>query len=191
MLIYKYEKLKYYGNSKKKKKNESKLNICMCSIVKEENKYINDFINHYKLLGYKHFFIYDNNDKDGEILEEVLKNEIQLNLLTIVDYKNYTNKRHGPQMDAYYNCYQNNKNKCNWISFFDIDEYLILENKNISLGQLLEHKRYSNCEGILLNWKIFHDNNLLEYQNISVTKRFTGVKKGYRSQFTKIIDFDK
>lgn len=161
--------------------------ICMCSIAKEENLYIKEFINHYRLLGYNHFYIYDNNDKNGERLQDVLSEEIRNKLVSIIDFRNYRGKRGGPQMDAYYSCYQNYNNNCSWISFFDIDEFLILDSKNITLKQLLENPRYKNCEGISINWKIYHDNNLLEYKNLSVMQRFPGIKENYGANTTKLI----
>ena len=173
--------------------NSYKINIysnqllCMCSIVKEENLYIKEFIQHYKLLGYNRFYLYDNNDNNGEKLEDVISEEINSGLASIINFRNYRGGNGGQQMAAYYNCYENNNNNCNWISFFDIDEYLILDSKFISLQQLLNNKRYQNCEGILINWKIYHDNNNLEYKNISIKQRFTEVKKNFRDKISKSI----
>ena len=143
--------------------NSYKINIysnqllCMCSIVKEENLYIKEFIQHYKLLGYNRFCLYYNNDNNGEKLEDAISEEINSGLASIINFRNYRGGNGGQQMAAYYNCYENNNNNCNWISFFDIDEYLILDSKFISLQQLLNNKRYQNCEGILINWKIYND----------------------------------
>lgn len=161
--------------------------ICMCSIAKEENLYIKEFIEHYKALGYNHFYIYDNNDENGERFEEVLREEINEGLVTIINFRNFRGIHGGPQMDAYYRCYINNKNNCTWISFFDIDEFLMLESNNISLKQLLNDPRYSKCEGISINWKIIHDNDLLEYKNISIKARFKGIKNNFRANFSKLI----
>lgn len=162
------------------------INICMCSIVKKENLYLKDFINHYKLLGYNHFYIYDNNDKNEEKLNDIISEEINTGLITVIDFRGYRGKNGGPQMDAYYNCYDNYKHYCSWISFFDVDEFLILEN-DTSLKQLMENSRYKNCEGISVNWKIHHDNELLFYENISVKSRFKGIKENYKSNTTKLI----
>ena len=159
----------------------------MCSIIKEENKYIKDFIKHYKLLGYNHFFIYDNNDKNGEKLEDVISDEINSGLVSIFNFRGFRGKKRGPQMDAYYNCYKNFKNYCSWISFFDIDEYLIIDKGFITLQQLLNNDRYKNCDGISVNWKVYHDNNFLEYKNKSIIQRFTGIKYDIYSKTTKLI----
>ena len=134
-----------------------------------------------------HFFLYDNNDKDDEKFENVIFKELKKKIVTVIDFRGFRGSKGGPQMDAYYNCYKENKNKCDWISFFDIDEYLILDSNYNTLQQLLDNSRYENCEGISLNWKIFHDNNLLEYKNISIMKRFTGLKKNLFENTTKLI----
>ena len=42
------------------------LKICLCTIVKYENKYISEFIEYYKKYGVDKIFIYDNNDINGE-----------------------------------------------------------------------------------------------------------------------------
>ena len=46
-------------------------------ICKLENLYIQEFIEHYKKLGYNHIFIYDNNDINGERFEDVIQKEIE------------------------------------------------------------------------------------------------------------------
>ena len=167
----------------KEAKNNS-LIICMCCIVKLENLYIDDFISYYKNLGYNHFFIYDNNDVDGEKLKESLYDN---NFISIINYRGFRGKRGGPQMSAYYNCYDNNKNKCNWISFFDIDEFLILE-PNMTIQEFLDDSRYSDCQSIKLNWRIFSDNNYLEYENKPYMDRFKERKKNHvLNTMTKII----
>ena len=63
-----------------------------------------------------------------------------------------------PQIKAYNDCYINNKNKFDWISFYDIDEYLYLKNfKNIN--QFLSLSKFKKCSSILINWRYYGDNN--------------------------------
>ena len=56
-----------------KKMIRSKIRVCLCAIIKDENKYIIHFIEHYKNLGYDHMYIYDNNDINGENVKKVIK----------------------------------------------------------------------------------------------------------------------
>ena len=67
----------------KKKNLISNTKVCMCVIGKKENLYAKEFINYYKNLGYNHIFIYDNNDVNDEKFEDVLRQEILDNFVTI------------------------------------------------------------------------------------------------------------
>ena len=49
-----------------------KLKAIFASIVKEENLYLKDFINHYKSLECNNFYIYVNNDINDERWEDVM-----------------------------------------------------------------------------------------------------------------------
>ena len=65
-----------------KKYIKSKTKVCLCAIIKDENKYIIHFIEHYKNLGYDHMYIYDNNDINGEKVEDLIKNYLSEGYIT-------------------------------------------------------------------------------------------------------------
>ena len=52
----------------------SKLKVLICTIGKNENKYIKEFVKHYEKLKITKIIIYDNNDINGENFENILKN---------------------------------------------------------------------------------------------------------------------
>lgn len=54
--------------------NHNKLKVCLCTLGKNENKYAIEFVEHYKKYGVDKIFIYDNNDLDGEIFDNILYN---------------------------------------------------------------------------------------------------------------------
>ena len=95
--------------------------------------------------------------------------------VTIINYRGYRGNNGGPQMAAYYDCYKNNYLLYDWIAFFDVDEYLVLNSKNSTIQEFLNNSRYYNCQSIKINWKIFTDNNQLDYENKPLNKRFTEV----------------
>jgi len=160
------------------------LKVCLCIIGKKENLYANEFVNHYKKIGYDKIFIYDNNDIGDEKFEDVLKDHISSYFVEIINYRGYRGKRQKPQDDAYFTCYEKNKNNYDWLSFFDFDEFLVLKrNKNIK--EYLNRKRFKKCSNIKINWLIFSDNNLIHYENISLQKRFT--KALYNNGANKVI----
>ena len=148
------------------------IKVCLCTIGKKENLYASEFVNHYKKIGCDKVFIYDNNDIGDEKFKDVLNEQISNNFVKIINYRGYRGKRQHPQFDAFIDCYERNKNKYNWLSFFDFDEFLELKrHKNIK--EYLNDKRFKKCSNIKINWLSFSDNNLLYYENIPVQKRFT------------------
>ena len=75
-------------------------------------------------------------------------------------------------MMIYYDCYNNNYDKYEWLIFNDIDEFLYLKNFN-NIKTFLNRPRFKKCEKIHLNWLLFTDNNFIYYENKSLLKRFT------------------
>jgi len=142
-------------NNLYKYKSETKVGLCI--ICKRENLYIQEFVNYYKKIGYNHIFIYDNNNVDEENFDTVLKKEIEENFVTIVDYRGRNNNHQ--LFEAYIDCYEKNNKNFDWLSFFDIDEFLELTN-NTSIQELLDNKRYKNCQNIKFNWLIYTDNDM-------------------------------
>ena len=153
--------------------SKNKTKVCLCVIAKKENLYIEYFIEYYKQLGYDHIYLYDNNDKRGEKVEDLIKKYIDENLVTLIDYGGLKgNNRNSPQMRAYYDCYEKHSKEYDWLSFFDIDEYLMLKPKGIKIQRFLENKRYKDCPIVKINWLMFSDNGQISYENKPITKRF-------------------
>ena len=140
---------------------------------------------HYIKKGYDKIFIYDNNDIGGEKFEDVLNKQISNNYVKIINFRGYRGKNQNPQFAAFIDCYEKNKNNYDWLSFFDFDEFLELKrHKNIK--EFLNDKRFKKCSNIKINWLTFSDNNLLNYENIPVQKRFTTpIYHFYRNRIIK------
>ena len=74
-------------------KNIKNIKVCLCTIGKKENLYIRQYVEHYKKYGVDKIFIYDNNDKNDEIFEEILNDDsryiffIKFNRLLIIKIK--------------------------------------------------------------------------------------------------------
>lgn len=160
------------------------MNIALCCIVKNENRYIREFVEHYANLGFSHMFIYDNNDVNGEWLEEVICDYICINFVSVINYRG----KELCQLDAYNDCYHNQcKNwEIDWCAFFDTDEFLVL-NKDNSIQNYLSRDMFSNAESIQINWKIFDDNNLIYYEDKPLMERFTHFTNHNCREFKSII----
>ena len=68
---------------------KSNTTICLCVIAKNENLYVREFVEYYFKIGYNKIFIYDNNDKDGETFDTVIKDYIKKNFVKIPLIGNY------------------------------------------------------------------------------------------------------
>ena len=148
------------------KKNKTMTSICL--IVKQENRYIKEFINYYRKLKINKIFIYDNNDLNGENLEDILSKYIKYNFVEIINYRG----KYKPQKQAYNNCYINNNKDYNWMAFYDADEYLYINNYT-NINKFLSLPQFKNCSSILINWKYYGDNDNIFYEPRPLQQRFT------------------
>ena len=143
------------------------LKVLLCTIGKEENKYIKEFVNHYRNLKVKQIILYDNNDINGENFDKILNKEISENFVKIINYRGIRL----PQKKTIHDCYKTNNNYYDWIAFYDIDEFLYIKNYN-DINKFLSLPRFQKCQSIIINWKYYGDNNKLYYEPKPVCQRF-------------------
>ena len=143
-------------------------NICMCTFVKNQNIYITEFIQFYQKIGVNKFFIYDNNDENGEKVDLALfKEYTDNNKIEIINWRDKKDEKEKMMND----CYKNNYNNYDWLIFYSIDEYLHLKD-NIDIKTFLSNQNFEKCESIYLNWLYHTDNNLILYDNRTLQERF-------------------
>ena len=140
----------------------------ICVIAKQENLYINEFVNYYRKLGIKKIYLYDNNNILGENFFDVLKKEIKYNFVEIINARG----KQKYQQPSYNDCYQNHLDQYSWFLFIDVDEYLFIKN-NASLFDFLTDKKFKNCDSIAINYREFGDSDLLYYDDRPLSERFT------------------
>ena len=145
---------------------------CFCSMGKKENLYIRELISYYINLGVDKFVLGDNNLPNVEKFSDVLQDYIKNGTVDILDIigKVYD---HAEYFDILYQKY---KYKCSWLTFFDLDEYLVLfseEGKKIKINDFLSNKKFDNCLSVSFNWLMYDDNDLVYYDNRTSIERFT------------------
>ena len=74
-------------------------------------------------------------------------------------------------MEAFNECYQRMKTIYDWIIFYDIDEFIHLENFQ-NIQKYLNQNQFIKCNAIYLNHIIHTDNDQIYYYNDSLAKRF-------------------
>ena len=141
---------------------KNKLKVCLCSIGKKENLYIKEFIDHYRNIGYNKIYLFDNNDINDERYEKVIQNEINQGFVSIINYRGYKSSQHR----SYRECYEKNNLKYDWLSFFDIDEFLEFRKPNLKIQEFLASHKFKKCQNIKINWIYYYNvNNSLYYEN--------------------------
>lgn len=158
---------------------------CFCGIARRENLYARELIEHYIELGVEKFYLGDHNLINTEKLIDVLKDFVDKGNVEIIDLigKPKYNKR---QTDFYGYVYGKHKSECNWMLFFDFDEFLYFTNKNITtIKQFLSDKKYDKCDVVKINWLIYGDNDLVFYDDRPVKERF--IKPDYENPQNRFI----
>jgi hypothetical protein len=136
--------------------------IIMSTIVKNEDKYILQWIKYHNILGIKRFIIYDNSTNNT--LYTLLNNNITNNIFIII---NWQYEHIFQQTQQNHSIYAFNKSK--YIGLFDIDEYINLQEPYIQIDNFLsdiikiDDINIDSIGGFqLLNKLFFNPNNLPE-----------------------------
>jgi len=159
-----------------KKKN---IKVALCTMGKQENLYVKEFISYYIRLGMDKIFIYDDNDINAEKISDMIDKRFKK---YIAIYKPKQLKLFS-QAKQFTDCYSKNKNKYDWLLMVDMDEFLYI--KKDSLKNYLSKPIFNKCDFIRFHWVIPNDNNHIYYENKPLFKRFKGPYK--KSPFIKSI----
>jgi len=121
--------------------------LSLVIIVKDEDSYLDEFIEYYKLLGVDHFYFYDN-DSEIPLTTSLRKHQ---DIVT-------THKISGraKQMEAYKHYISTYKKDSRWAGFIDLDEFIVPKN-TYKLNDFLKDYDYADALGI--NWTLFGHNN--------------------------------
>jgi hypothetical protein len=123
------------------------MNIAICAIAKNENQYLDEWINHYLELGIDQIIIYDNN---STIPIEISNKKVKVVKWT--DDKFYSQSR------AYLDCCRNNQ-EFDFIGFFDIDEFYQSKlSGNIKLDFKMLQDKIGDFDALGVYWRIYGSN---------------------------------
>jgi hypothetical protein len=122
-----------------------KFRLAVCVRVKNEGRFMPEFIAHHRLLGVEHFYLYDNNSSDE--IATVLAPFIERGLVTIITW---------PTIPATPSCYrhffENHGTDAQWVAFIDADEFIIERTD----GALMEHlTRMGSRPALGINYRYF------------------------------------
>jgi len=137
--------------------------IGVCLRVKNDQKFIKDWVNHYLKLEFDYIYIYDNLSSPSVV--ESLKDYDENRVIIKNDLVIKSN-----QKGVYQDCIDNNKH-LDWLLICDSDEFLYL--KDIKVKDFLNN--YSIDTGtILINWLVFGNGGKYVYDySKSIFEQFT------------------
>jgi hypothetical protein len=131
------------------------MRTALVCIAKNEDYYLEEWINYNLKLGFDHIFIYMNDWR------------------TDFEHPNVTKiPFDGPvkQLIAYNSFRVTYKDQYDWVAYFDCDEFLCLK-KHKNIKELI--KVYQNSNAIAINWFFFGSNNIQNRKDNSLLKTFT------------------
>ena len=147
------------------------IKVALCTMGKQENLYVKEFINYYIKLGIDNIFIYDDNDINSEKISDMIDFEYR-SYVKIYETKKIKLLN---QSQVFTDCYEKNKNNFDWILMVDMDEYLYI--KKDKLKNYLLKPVFKKCDFIKFHWVHPTDNDNLYYENKSLFERFKGPYK--------------
>ena len=138
------------------------MNVVICALARNENQYINDWVNWYVSLGFDKIYLYDNNDVDSPFVGDYIERKDKVKIINIRG-QHFDRLQQKVYTDFY------NNNTFDWVLFVDIDEYLTgIDNIHDFL------RKHKQSFQIRIKWKLFGDDNLIERDmSIPVYKAFT------------------
>ena len=134
---------------------DTKYKYSICSIFKNEAPYIREWIEYHLLLGFEHFYLYQNNSTDNYL--EVLKPYIEKGVVTLIEWP-----EHPGQLSSYKHWYATYRNETQWVSFLDLDEFFC-PNRATSVDEWMSP--FKNYPVVMIYWQMFGTNGLIEHDS--------------------------
>ena len=118
--------------------------LAVCAVVKNEARYLVEWVDFHRLMGVEHFTIYDDGSTDSGF--ELLKPWIESGNLE-------TREVGGRSQKAVYNeALRGYRRRAKWVAFLDLDEFLFSPNSE-TLPRALA--RYTGAPAVFVHWRLF------------------------------------
>ncbi|HYE50824.1 MAG TPA: glycosyltransferase family 92 protein [Azospirillaceae bacterium] len=140
--------------------------LAICAIAKNEARYLREWVAFHRLVGVEHFLIFDNDstDRTPALLAEIAAEGF-------LDWMPWPSQPGTPpQLAAYGEGLRRLRDRCRWIAFIDLDEFLVpLEGTDVK--PIL--RDYQTAGGLAVPWRIYGSSGLHEDDGRLVLSRFT------------------
>jgi len=103
--------------------------IAFCAIIKDEARYLDEWLAYHYLIGVEHFYITDDNSTDN--IQEVLQKWIKKGIVTYIKIDEFLKTNAVRQIISNLTYCDVLKNNWKYLGFLDIDEFFVPPNGNI------------------------------------------------------------
>lgn len=144
-----------------------------------EAAYIMEWLTYYKSIGYDHIYLYCNDDNPEDLYKTILPFVVGKDpFVTFIDFR-----LTGLQHQMYLHFLENYSSETEWVSFFDVDEFLNIPAFS-SISDLVSH--YPDVDCIVFYWLVFGHNGFEKNPPGSVLENYNHRGNGVNN-FTKYI----
>lgn len=153
-------------NKKYIEEHKFKYYSSLCLLIKNENEYLPEWLDHHNKIGIEHFYIYDNGSTIP-ILETIkeYKNGYYLDKTTVIEW---VGKFKHMQHDCYEHCLLNFGEETFWIGFIDTDELLETdENIKVLLSE------YEKDFSLWIPWEVYNSNGHIQKPKMLQKEAYT------------------
>lgn len=112
---------------------------------------ISEWVSFYKKLGFDHIYVYCNDDDPRDLYTNCLPFILDRKYITFVHYTEV-----GNQIGMILDFLMRFKNQTEWITFLDIDEFLLLRDVN-NIKDFM--KKFEDNDAVYFNWSMFGTNS--------------------------------
>ncbi|GEM_PF-1902278 len=137
--------------------------LAICAIFKNEAPYLLEWIAYHRVVGFDHFYLYDNDSTDGGAA--LIRRSPLAAHVTLTQWP----PRPG-QLSAYRHFIDHHAQACDWVAFIDIDEFL-LPLTDRSVRPVLD--RLPPASAVLVHWRVFGPSGWVERPDGLVIDNYT------------------
>lgn len=161
------------------KPSNSTSNVALCAMVKNENLYLDEWVDFHIALGFSPIIIYDNSDdfdlKYGVHSDDGLRSwydtraDVQHHL-RLIHFPTLHTYQDGPHKASQEQCIRKDAANSTFVSLFDADEFLVLKTFD-NVIDFADHHCPENCGQLSIGWRIMGISGEKEYAPVPLTKR--------------------